>query len=144
MAPQNQCGQRRSQSPEQPLREEELRQTHDRADATRQKPAPRLGYAGESRVAYRAGMRQGVIPTIPRSNGTIAKVNGSLADTPKRRLDIKRVTKIDAPTPMIGPAESSAAAGRKARSRMSRVCAPRAIRIPNSWTRWFTRNAITP
>ena len=58
---------------------------------------------GETRVARLAGMKQAAIVTIPSSTGTTANVMGSLADTPNRRLDISRVTRIDAPRPTTAP-----------------------------------------
>src|SRR5438128_773814 len=58
---------------------------------------------GETRVARLAGMKHAANVTIASSTGTTANVVGSLADTPNRRLDISRVTTIDAPSPTMVP-----------------------------------------
>ncbi len=50
-------------------------------------------------MARRAGMKQAAIVTIASSTGTTANVVGSFADTPNKRLDISRVTAIDASRP---------------------------------------------
>jgi hypothetical protein len=83
---------------------------------------------GETRVARLAGRKQAAIVTIPSSTGTTANVVGSLADTPNRRLDISRVTTIDAPSPTMVPVAVRMRPGRNARPRISLGFAPKASR----------------
>src|SRR6476661_4264569 len=83
---------------------------------------------GETRVARLAGMKQAAIVTIPSGTGTTANVIGSLADTPNRRLDISRVTAIDAPRPAMVPVALRMRPGRNARPTISRGFAPNASR----------------
>src|SRR6476661_2144944 len=83
---------------------------------------------GETRVARLAGIKQAAIVTIPSTTGTAANVIGSLADTPNRRLDISRVTPIDAVKPTMVPVAVRTRPGRNARPRMFRGIAPNAIR----------------
>src|SRR5882757_1816288 len=87
---------------------------------------------GETRVARLAGIKQAAIVTIPSNTVTTANVIGSLADTPNRRLDISRVTTIDAAKPTMVPVAVRTRPGRNARPRIFRGRAPNAIRMPNS------------
>jgi hypothetical protein len=87
---------------------------------------------GETRVARLAGMKHATTVTIASTTGTTANVVGSFDDTPNRRLDISRVTLIDAAKPTIVPVPVRMRPGRNARPRMSRGIAPNANRMPNS------------
>src|SRR5262249_39311030 len=87
---------------------------------------------GETRAARLAGMKHAANVTIPSTSGTTANVAGSVDDTPNRRLDISRVTPIDAARPTIVPVAVRMRPGRNARPRIFRGIAPKAIRMPNS------------
>src|SRR5262245_32619434 len=87
---------------------------------------------GETRVARLAGMKHAANVTIPSTTGTMANVVGSFDDTPNRRLDMSRVTPIDAAKPTMVPVAVRMSPGRNARPRIFRGIAPKAIRMPNS------------
>ena len=99
---------------------------------------------GSRRMARRAGIYEASSATRERSTATPANVIGSVALTPKRRLDKRRVMTKDAAMPMATPRTASRAPSPTIRRSTSLRCAPSAMRMPISWVRRVTEKATTP
>jgi len=79
------------------------------------------------------------VATKVNKHATTKNVMGSVALIPKSKPDINRVNPSAPSSPRATPIKAIFAPCPRTMRKMSRRCAPSAMRIPNSRVRWLTR-----